>query len=62
MDIIRANERQALGHGPFQIRRIRPGITLGNSDDLGPILSFETGANLGQPLKIKYCLPPASYY
>ena len=35
MNIIRANERQTLGHGVFQIHRIRPGITLGSSDDFG---------------------------
>ena len=54
MDIIRANERQALGHGPFQIRRIRPGITLGNSDDLGfGPLGLIDHANLGPGLLVR---------
>ena len=53
MDIIRANERQALGHGPFQIRRIRPGMKLGNSDDLGfGPLGLIDHANLGPGLLV----------
>ena len=54
MNIIRANERQALGHGPFQIRRIRPGIKLGNSDDLGfGPLGLIDHANLGPGLLVR---------
>jgi len=54
MDIIRANERQALGHGPFQIRRIRPGIKLSNADDLGfGPLGLIDHANLGPGLLVR---------
>ncbi len=35
MKVIRANEHQTMGHGTFKIRRVRPGIKLGNPDDLG---------------------------
>jgi redox-sensitive bicupin YhaK (pirin superfamily) len=53
MNIIRANERQALGHGGFQIRRIRPGIKLGNPDDFGfGPLGLMDHANLGPGLLV----------
>jgi redox-sensitive bicupin YhaK (pirin superfamily) len=53
MNIIRANERQALGHGAFQIRRLHPGIKLGNPDDLGfGPLGLIDHANLGPGLLV----------
>jgi redox-sensitive bicupin YhaK (pirin superfamily) len=53
MNIIRANERQALGHGAFQIRRLHPGIKLGNPDDLGfGPLGLIDHANLGSGLLV----------
>ena len=39
MQLIRASQRQSLGRGPFQIRRLRPGLFINNGQDtgLGPL-------------------------
>ncbi len=35
MQVIRASERQSLGRGPFQIRRLRPGLSINDGQDTG---------------------------
>jgi quercetin 2,3-dioxygenase len=53
VDVIRAVERQSLGGGPFQIRRLHPGVKLANPHDLGfGPLGLIDHANLGAGLLV----------